>query len=117
MTLVDTSVWIDHFRSGNAALAEMLRAGLVLTHSFVIGELACGNLRNRAEILAALIALPLVTPAKHGEVLRFIDERDLCGKGIGWIDAHLLTSARISNCDLWSLDKALARAVVALGNS
>ncbi len=110
MILVDTSVWIDHFRAGNKTLGKMLHDGLVMTHPFVIGELACGNLRNRAEILANLSALPQVTSARHEDVLHFIDEHRLGGSGAGWIDAHLLVCARLSNCRLWSLDKALTRA-------
>ncbi|HEY8298480.1 MAG TPA: PIN domain-containing protein [Candidatus Baltobacteraceae bacterium] len=110
MILVDSSVWIDHFRSNNDALAEMLRENLVATHPFVIGELACGNLRNRGNILADLAALPRLAPVRDEFVLHFIDEHALWGKGIAWIDVHLLAGARLANCRLWTFDKALLRA-------
>jgi predicted nucleic acid-binding protein len=105
MILVDTSVWIDHFRSGNRVLSEVLNLGLVLTHPFVIGELACGNMKNRARILADLNALPSTLIATNEEVLQLIEQRKLWGRGIGWIDAHLMTSALLSNCRLWTLDR------------
>ncbi len=115
MTLIDTSVWIDHFRSGNGRLGDMLEEELVLTHPFVVGELSCGGLRSRTRILADLGALPAARTATHEDVLRLIEDRKLWGKGIGWIDAHLLASALISNCRLWSLDLSLVRACHALG--
>jgi predicted nucleic acid-binding protein len=115
LILVDTSVWIDHFRDRNDKLAELLGRELVLTHSFVLGELACGNLRNRERILADLALLPGARPARHEEVLLAVDERRLWGKGIGWIDAHLLTSAMITKCGLWTYDRALTQAASALG--
>lgn len=110
MILVDTSVWIGHFRVGNPLLSEVLGSALVLTHPFVIGELACGNLENRTQILADLNALPLAVSATHEEVLRLIEERKLWGRGIGWVDGHLLASALLSNCRLWTLDRQLDRA-------
>ncbi len=88
----------------------MLQSGLVLTHPFVIGELACGNLQKRKEILGDIAALTQVKTAQHDDVMHFIDQHRLAGKGIGWIDAHLLVSARLSNCRFWSLDKAILRA-------
>ncbi len=115
MILVDTSVWIDHFRSGNRKLGEALTAELVLMHPFIVGELCCGGLRNRTGILADLRALPAARSATHDDVLCLIEERRLWGKGIGWIDAHLLATALISNCRLWSLDRSLALASNALG--
>ena len=115
MILVDTSVWIDHFRFGNRELGEILGSELALTHPFVVGELSCGNLRNRTRLLADLAALPAVPTATHEDVLRLIEDRQLWGKGIGWIDGNLLASALISNCRLWSLDRALARASSAVG--
>jgi len=110
MILVDTSVWVDHFRARNPELSEVLGGALVLTHPFVIGELACGNLRNRTRILADLNSLPLALSATHEEVLRLIEERELWGRGIGWIDGHLLASALLSNCRLWTLDRRLHQA-------
>jgi predicted nucleic acid-binding protein len=109
MILVDTSVWIDHFRVGNPLLNQILGGALVLTHPYVIGELACGNLENRAQILADLNALPLSVPATGEEVLRLIEVRKLWGRGIGWVDGHLLASSLLSNCRLWTLDHQLNR--------
>jgi predicted nucleic acid-binding protein len=117
MVLADTSVWIEHFRRGEPALAERLADGLVLMHPFVSGELACGNLKNRAVILADLHALPSSTLASNAEVLQLIDDRRLWGRGMGWIDAHLLASALLSNCRLWTLDKRLAKTALELGLS
>jgi predicted nucleic acid-binding protein len=115
MILVDTSVWVAHFRAANPALSEVLGGALVLTHGFVIGELACGNLRNRTRILADLNALPLAVSATHEEVLRLIEQRELWGRGIGWIDSHLLASALLSNCRLWTLDRQLHHAAGGAG--
>jgi len=108
MILVDTSVWVDHLRHGNDRLRELLHDDLVWIHPFVIGELACGNLRNRDEILGLLAALPEVEPAGHDEVLHLIDAENLPGKGLGWVDIHLLASARLSGCRIWTRDKVLA---------
>jgi predicted nucleic acid-binding protein len=115
MILVDTSVWIGHFRLGDAALVQMLEAGLVLTHPFVLGELASGNLRNRADTLRLLRALPRATAATDDEVNVIIDGRKLWGKGIGWIDAHLLAAALLSGCNLWTLDGRLDAVASAVG--
>ena len=112
MILVDTSVWVDHLRSGNG-LGRVLAEGLAATHPFVIGELACGSLRNRARILMDLGALPRATPATDAEVMQLVEERRLWGRGIGWIDAHLIASALITNCRFWTLDRQLARAAAA----
>ena len=113
--LVDTSVWIDHLRRHNRKLADLLEQGLVAIHPYVVGELACGNLRNREEILRLLQALPLAPVARHEEALQFVANEKLHGRGLGWIDIHLLASARLQNVPLWSLDKALAGAATALG--
>jgi predicted nucleic acid-binding protein len=111
MELVDTSIWIEHFRRGMRDLADRLSEGLVLTHPWVCGELACGYLKNRAAILSDLAALPLVQVATDAEVLHLIEERGLWGRGLGWVDCHLITSALLSHCRLWTLDKKLAQAV------
>ena len=108
--LIDTSVWIDHLRRGNTTLAALLERGEVLCHPFVIGELACGTLRNRAEIFSLLEALPQAAVADHAEVLGFLAKHGLPGEGIGWIDAHLLASARLARATLWSYDRALGSA-------
>lgn len=110
MILVDTSVWIRHFRLGDAVLAGLLEDGLVLMHPFVIGELSCGNLKNRQTALRWLRALPSAVEAGDGEVAALVEGRKLWGRGIGWVDAHLLASARLSGCRLWSLDACLASA-------
>ena len=108
MILVDTSVWIDHLRRGDAELAAALTRGEVLTHSFVVGELACGNLRNRREILELLANLPLVPSARDAEVLRLIDSHKLMGCGIGYVDAHLLAATAIhGTARLWTRDRPL----------
>jgi predicted nucleic acid-binding protein len=109
MVLVDTSVWIDHFRRGHSGLFEQLEEGSVLCHPFVVGELACGNLRKRTEILDLLQALPMVPMAEHDEVLHLLQGLRLFGRGLGWFDAHLLASARLSGCPIWTLDKSLAK--------
>ena len=114
MVLVDTSVWIDHLRRGSAELSTLLDQGAVLCHPFVIGELACGNLRRRDEILGHLQALPEAVTAEHDEVLHLVREHRLHGQGIGWVDAHLLASARLSGCRLWTRDRALATAAAAM---
>jgi len=113
--LVDTSVWVDHFRRGSGRLAALLEEGLVVCHPFVVGELACGHLRNRAEILESLSALPRVETADHEEVLRFLDSQRLYGTGLGWIDAHLLASAVLSGVRLWTRDRRLLRAAERVG--
>lgn len=114
MTLVDTSVWIDHLRQGNQQLAAMLDSGDVCCHRFVIGELACGKLRNRDELLGLFKALPEAPIAEHEEVLDFIAKRNLSGRGLGWIDMHLLGSALLAKCRLWTLDTALGSAALEL---
>jgi len=107
--LVDTSVWVDHLQKGVPALAESLEEGEVMTHPFVIGELACGNLKNRREVLHLLAVLPSAIVASHEETLRFIERRALMGKGIGYIDAHLLASVTLTqDTRLWTRDKRLA---------
>lgn len=114
MILVDTSVWVDHLRRGNDRLRSLLDEEQVLGHRFVLGELACGNLRNRREILTLLASLPQVPLAGHGEVLGFLETAKLHGKGIGWIDLHLLASARIARSPIWTFDRRLARTAKSL---
>jgi predicted nucleic acid-binding protein len=110
VTLVDTSVWVDHWRRGNEQLAGGLATGEVLVHPFVIGELACGTLPRRATTLRLLEALPVAAIARHGEVMAMLEERGLAGGGLGWVDVHLLAAATLSSVRLWTLDKALRRA-------
>ncbi len=115
MTVVDTSVWIDHLRHGDAALTAALEAGQVWMHSFVLGELACGNLRSRVEVLGLLQALPPMPVSTDKEVLFFIDQNELMGRGIGYIDVHLLASARLGGTQLWTRDKRLHTVAAELG--
>lgn len=116
MILADTSVWIDHLRSGDEKLASLLHDGLVLIHPFVVGELACGNLRDRESVLGLLQALPRATVATDTEVLFFIERHALMGQGIGYIDAHLLASASLSRtARLWTRDARLGKVAVEMG--
>ena len=115
MVLVDTSVWVAHLRRGHIGLEALLSEGHVVCHPFIVGELACGNLKNRSEILSLLQALPLATPAEHEEVMQFIENYSLMGKGLGYIDMHLLASAILSRVPLWTLDKKLKQVSLKLG--
>lgn len=116
MILVDTSVWIEHLRTGDAVLAAELDAGSVCMHPFVLGELACGNLRNRAEVLGLLARLPAAPVASDAEALEFIERRAVFGRGIGYIDAHLLAATALSGTDrLWTRDRRLAGVAAELG--
>ena len=111
MILVDTSVWIDHLHAGEPELSEALEGGGVLMHPFVLGELACGNLENRAEVLQLLGHLPQAPTAKDPEALDFIECRVLMGRGIGYIDVHLLASVALDGAArLWTRDRRLAAA-------
>ena len=115
MVLVDTSLWIEHFRDGCRDLEFLLDEGKVLSHPFVIGELACGRLSRRAEILDLLRSLPQTAVAGHDEILRFIETHQLIGIGLGFIDVHLLASARLHDAPLWTLDRPLQKAADRLG--
>jgi predicted nucleic acid-binding protein len=115
MELVDTSVWIDHLRRRNLKLVDLLSDNLVLMHPFVIGELACGSIALRLEVIGLLGALPTAMTAKHEEVLDLVTDRRLFGQGIGWMDAHLLAAAVLSDATLWTLDKSLDKAARKLG--
>ena len=110
MVLVDTSVWIDHFRRSLPALEHLLLAGTVVCHPTVIGELACGALRRRAGTLDLLRRLPRAVAAADEEALRFIEDHRLFGRGLGWADVHLLAAATLSGCPLWTLDRRLNEA-------
>ena len=112
--LVDTSVWVDHLRHGNDLLARRLRDGQVWGHPFVIGELACGSLRGRGQILSRLAMLLQVPVVDHAEALAFLDTRELFARGLGWIDVHLLAAARLAGLRLWSLDRRLVAAARSL---
>lgn len=108
MILVDTSVWVDHLRAGDETLAALLNSNQVLVHPFVLGELACGNLRQRMEVLTLLKNLPHAVVALDEEVLFFIEQHGLMGRGIGYVDAHLLAAVALDGgARLWSRDKRL----------
>jgi predicted nucleic acid-binding protein len=108
MILVDTSVWVDHLRSRDEALAEMLDRGMVLIHPFVLGEITLGVLRQRTTIVEALSNLPSVTIATDAEVLHFIDRHALFGRGVGYVDVHLLAGARLTDgARVWTRDRLL----------
>lgn len=113
--LTDTSVWIDHFRRGGEHLAARLQEGEVWIHSFVIGELSCGRLQRRNEILSLLRSLPHAPFVEHEEVLEFVEAERLMERGLGWIDVHLLASARLARIPLWTFDRRLAAAARLLG--
>ena len=116
MILVDTAIWVDHLRSGVPELIGALLRTEVLTHPFVIGELALGTLRQRAEILELLAALPRAAVATEAEMLGFIDRAGLAGHGLGYVDAHLLAATRLTpDARLWTRDRRLAAAAGRLG--
>jgi predicted nucleic acid-binding protein len=109
--LVDTSVWIDHLRSGEQRLSDALETEQVLVHPFVVGELACGNLKDRRGVLRLLEDLPAAPAATDPEALEFIERRALMGRGIGYLDVHLLASVLLSgDALLWTRDRRLAAA-------
>ncbi len=115
MILVDTSVWVRHLREGDPLLGQLLNNGEVMCHTFIVGELACGNLKNKEEIFSCLQFLPRATEAKHEEVLQFIEQNHLMGKGIGYIDMHLSASAALTGVKVWSYDKRFIEANERLG--
>ncbi|MGA2403595.1 MAG: type II toxin-antitoxin system VapC family toxin [Syntrophobacteraceae bacterium] len=117
MVLVDTSVWVAHFRGGAVGLETLLNEGRVVGHPFIIGELACGNLKNRFEILSLLQTLPTGVLAEHDEVMELIETRRLMGKGLGYIDMHLLASAILTEVPLWTLDRKLDKTASKLERS
>lgn len=115
MVLVDTSVWVVHLRNGNIGLETLLNEGHVVCHPFIVGEIACGNLKNRIEILSLLQALPVSTQIEHEEVMKFIEDQTLMGKGLGYIDVHLIASAILTEIPLWTIDKNLNEVSSKLG--
>jgi hypothetical protein len=115
MVLVDTSVWVLHLQGGKGGLEWLLDEARVACHPFIIGEIACGNLKNRTEILSLLQTLPVTKLAEHEEVMRFIEDHGLMGRGLGYIDVHLLASALLSGMPIWTLDKQLDGVSAELG--
>lgn len=115
MILVDSSVWIDHLRTGEPTLVELLNGNNVLAHPFVVGELACGNLKNRKTVLSLLQDLPTIQIATDDEVLFFIERHELMGQGIGYVDAHLLAAVMLEGtAKLWTRDKRLGSVAEAM---
>ncbi len=118
MILVDTSVWVDHLRRSDPALIDALEKGEVAVHPFVVGELACGNLPDRARVFRLLEELPEVPTASNPEVVALIERRRLLGKGLGFVDAHLLASALLATAEtlqIWTRDSALDKAAAQFG--
>ena len=107
--LVDTSVWIKHLRENDKNLVRLLEQGLVACHPFIIGELACGGIKNRNEIISLLNDLPSTDIVDHCEIMGFIENRKIMNKGIGYLDMHLLASGLVSETPLWTFDKALKK--------
>lgn len=115
MILVDSSVWVDHLRAGEPPLVELLNSNRVLAHPFVVGELACGNLKNRKVVLSLLQDLPTLPVAADDEVLFLIEKHGLMGRGIGYVDAHLLAAVMLDGtAQLWTRDKRLCAVAEAM---
>jgi len=117
VVLADTSIWIDHLRKGKESLENLLLDAEIICHPYIIGELACGQLKNRDEILDLLQALPSAPTVSNDEFLFFIKEHHLMGIGIGFVDIHLLAATRLSSSHLWTGDKRLESAADRLGIS
>ena len=115
MVLVDTSVWVSHLRYGNVGLEKLLNDGEVVCHPFIVGELACGNLKNRHEILTHLQSLPIAILAEDEDVLKCIENYQLMGKGLGYIDVHLIAAALLTDIPLWTFDKTLDKLTEKIG--
>ena len=110
MILVDTSVWISHLRVGEPLLKSHLLDGNVVCHPFIVGELACGKIKNRKEFFTLIHALPVIDKLTHDEVIKFIELHQLMDAGIGYVDVHLLGSALLSEIPLWTFDRKLMKA-------
>ena len=115
MVLVDTSVWIGHLQKGNNHLQSLLIKGVVVCHQYIIGELACGNLKNRSEIIELLQSLPNIPQIELQEYLYFVEKHNLSGRGVGFVDIHLLASSKLGQVKIWTLDKRLKLAAIDLG--
>jgi predicted nucleic acid-binding protein len=113
--LVDTAVWVDHLRRSDPFLIDLLEEGRVSVHPFVVGEVACGNLTQRAAVLESMQALPMLPIVRHLDVLSFVEKQRLAGRGLGWIDVHLLASASVADELLLTRDRRLRAAAYELG--
>ena len=117
MVIVDTSIWVTHLRKGNRHLEELLLDSQVVCHPFIVGELACGEIKNRNEFLSLLQSLPMVPTIALDELLFFIEQNQIMRMGIGFVDAHLLASAQLLKISLWTSDKRLKAAAIKLKTS
>lgn len=113
--LVDTSIWVEHFRHRHPGLVSLLHRAEVQCHPFVIGELACGSISGRSEVLQRLRQLPSVQVVENDEVMTFLERHRLMGRGVGWIDVHLLASAALEGAPLWTADRRLVAIARSLG--
>ena len=107
MILVDSSVWIEHFRTENRLLSGLLMQGAIVLHEFILGELAIGNFKNRKEILSLLDSIPKLSKLTHDEFIYFLEKHSFYGKGVGFVDIHLLGSTKLAGVKIWTLDKRL----------
>lgn len=117
MILADTSIWVDHLRSGDQQLEDLLLEGEVLMHPFIIGEIALGHLPKRLGTLQELQELPAAKVATDTEVLRLIEANNVVGSGIGYVDVHLLASALLMDCPFWTRDKRLVKVTERIGRA
>jgi len=117
MILIDTSVWVNHLRKSEPRLQTLLLAGEVYCHPFIIGELACGSIKNRQEIISLLQSLPSTRTVNDNEFLYFIEQNKIYSKGIGYVDIHLLASTKLESIKLWTEDKRLKNVATTLGLS
>ena len=113
--LVDTSIWVEHLRHGRLGLVSLLNRSEVQCHPFIIGELACGSIGRRSEVLQLLGRLPSVPVVENEEVMTFVERHRLMGRGVGWVDVHLLASAALAGVPLWTADRRLAAIARSLG--
>lgn len=107
MVLVDTSIWVSHLRHGNSRLQKLLEESTVASHPFVLGELACGNISNRTEVISLIRSLPTLDVVEHDELVVFIENNELMGKGLGLVDVHLMAAAALAGIPLWTQDRKL----------
>jgi predicted nucleic acid-binding protein len=110
MVLANTSVWVSHLRHGNSKLQELLEARKVVSHPFIVGELACGNISNRVEIISLMQSLPMLDVVENEELLLFIEHKKMMGTGLGFVDVHLMAAAVLAAIPLWTQDKKLKQA-------
>lgn len=114
MILIDSSVWIDHFRTENSLLSGLLMQGAIVMHEFILGELAIGNFKNRKEILTLLDSIPKLSKLTHDEFLYFLEQNSFYSKGVGFVDIHLLGSTKLAGVKIWTLDKRLLKLATSL---